>query len=129
MSEKSVAEQVQDLRESWNPAPVDNTLERVVGVRPDEGDTRATGHVRDAALDHPQNPGRDDLDGGRMYQDDGDDEDDVSYDDMTKDELKAEIDSRNEGRDEDDHLSKAGNKQDLIDRLVEDDESEDDSEE
>lgn len=39
-------------------------------------------------------------------------------------ELRAEIDQRNEGRDEDDMLSVEGNKADLIATLVADDETE-----
>lgn len=44
------------------------------------------------------------------------------YEDLTVEELKDEIDSRNEDReDEDSHLVKSGNKADLIERLKEDD--------
>jgi hypothetical protein len=59
--EKSVAEQVMELRDSWNPAPSDNSLERVVGTRLDEADTRATGHVRAAELDYTDDGEEDDV--------------------------------------------------------------------
>lgn len=53
----------------------------------------------------------------------------TSYDDQTVAQLKAEIDSRNDGREGDAVISKSGSKQDLIDRLVADDSSSDDIEE
>lgn len=43
------------------------------------------------------------------------------YDDMTIEALKAEIDSRNEGRDADAELSKTGNKAELVAVLESDD--------
>jgi hypothetical protein len=41
---KSVAEQVQEHLNRWNPAPQDNSMARLVGDHPPPGDTRATGH-------------------------------------------------------------------------------------
>ena len=46
-----------------------------------------------------------------------------SYEDMTKKELLAEIDRRNEDRDEEDHLPTSGVKADLVLVLEEDDEA------
>ena len=46
------------------------------------------------------------------------------YDALTVDDLKAEIDKRNEGRGEDARLSKTGNKADLIQALEADDNNE-----
>lgn len=43
------------------------------------------------------------------------------YEELTVEELKAEIDDRNTGRDDDQHLPKSGNKADLVQRLVDDD--------
>ena len=45
-----------------------------------------------------------------------------SYEDWTVVQLKEEIAARNEGRDDSDHLSTAGNKADLIATLEADDE-------
>lgn len=50
---------------------------------------------------------------------------DEGYAGWTKVELQAEIDNRNEMRDEEDHLPRTGNKDDLIAVLEEDDEAED----
>jgi hypothetical protein len=49
---------------------------------------------------------------------------DKSYDDMSKAELKAEIEKRNAGYDEEYQLSVSGNKDELISRLEEDDATE-----
>lgn len=46
---------------------------------------------------------------------------DTGYDDLKVDELKAEIDSRNDGRDEGDLISTDGKKADLIAALEADD--------
>lgn len=137
--EKRVDEQVRDLLDSWNPAPTDWGVTQAIGDVVPEGDTRATVAFRDPRLDHPRNPALDSLDAGLMFADDGeddedgDDEDDdvderIAYSDMTKKELQSVIDSRNADRDEDDHLSKSGNKAELAARLEEDDESEGESE-
>jgi hypothetical protein len=48
------------------------------------------------------------------------------YASWTKADLQAEIDNRNEMRDEEDHLSRTGNKDDLVALLEEDDEAEED---
>jgi hypothetical protein len=45
-----------------------------------------------------------------------------SYEDWKLEDLKAEIDTRNDGRPADQKLSKTGTKQDLVDRLYADDE-------
>lgn len=58
--------------------------------------------------------------GEGVEEDTGSDEP-KSLDDMTSAELKAEIDSRNEGREDDAKLSKAGNKTELLETLKADD--------
>lgn len=138
--EKPVDEQVRDLLDGWNPAPTSDFLARVVGQPVPVGDTRATNAGRPEGADHPRNFANSKVDAERMFTDDvndgdgvDDEADEVSYDDMTKSELKDEIDRRNADRDEDDHLSKSGNKADLVARLEDDDEaagsSEDDDDE
>lgn len=110
MAEKPVHEQVQDLLNSWNKPPEDHSLERIVGVPTGEADTAATAHVPMEELN-------------KGFRDDGDDDSGGdTYEDMTIAELKEEIDSRNADRDEEDHLSKTGNKAELIERLEADDE-------
>lgn len=47
---------------------------------------------------------------------------DKPYGDWTNDQLRSEIDKRNEDLDDDDKMSTSGVKQDLVDRLEEDDE-------
>lgn len=69
----------------------------------------------------PNEPFDDDGDG-----DDGDDADGDNYDTWSKDELKSEIDNRNEDRDEDDQMAVSGTKAELIARLREDDQVEED---
>ena len=130
-NEKSVAEQVADLRAKWNPPPQSNRMDALLGERVPAGDGRATASVRQPAMDHPRNPGDDSIDAARLYTDDGSDDEDTGtdYSDMNKNELKAEIDRRNADRDEDDHLSKSGNKDDLIARLEEDDAAADEDDE
>jgi hypothetical protein len=49
-------------------------------------------------------------------------EDDTPYEEWTVDELKEEIDARNEQRDGESHISKTGNKAELIEALEQDDE-------
>lgn len=116
MAETNPAEEVQRLLAKWNPPPEDHALERIVGVPTDEGDGRATAHVRAKNLDHPQNPADDSVDAARMFADDGDDgEPDKPYEDQTNDELRAELERRG--------LPKSGNKDELIERLEEDDDS------
>jgi hypothetical protein len=121
-----VHEEVAALLASWNPPPVDNAIEILVGVPPEPGDVAATAHVRDPLLDHDRNPALDSVDAASMYADDGDDADESDVEDYTGDEwdhaaLKAEIDDRNEDRDSDDALSKGGSSDDLRERLIEDD--------
>jgi hypothetical protein len=123
MAEKPVYEQVSDLMQSWNPPPVDKAMERIVGVPTEPGDGRATAHVPMEELNSHMNAGRDDIDAQRQQYgddlDDGDDADDdgSEYDDMTIDQLKDALRERD--------LPVSGNKQELIDRLVEDDEADD----
>jgi hypothetical protein len=124
--EKPVHEQVQDLLASWNTPPNAHDMERLVGGSVPDGDGRATAAVRPEDMDHDRNPGRDDVDAERMFQDDGGDDDDavtedVSYDDMTNDELKDLLRERD--------LPVSGKHDELVARLQEDDESEDDESE
>lgn len=121
--EKSVHEQVADLRERWNPAPEDDYIERIVGVPVEVGDTRATRAAGSDGLDHDRNPARDDIDAQRAFQDDGDDGDNgllygEALDDLSKAELQAQAEARG--------LSKSGNMEEIRERIDEHDESEDD---
>lgn len=109
--EKSVAEQVQDLRQRWNPLPVDRTMDFVLGKRPPEGDTRVTDHV-DPSEFHPHVVAEDEDDD--VYEDDL--SEDEGYEAMTVEELKEELEDRG--------LPKSGNKAELVARLEEDDASE-----
>lgn len=130
--EKPVHEQVQDLLQSWNPAPEDNALSRLVG---DQGDNRP------AEMDHGRNPGLSGVDAERMFADDGEDDDegDDGLDDLNIKELRTRVDEVNADlENEEDHLSKGGSADDIRDRLrehyaaVEDepgDDDEDDDEE
>ncbi len=125
MSEKSVAEQVQDLMERWNPAPTDNSIERLVGTAPSEGDTRATGHVPMEELNRGFQPADDSVDASRMYADDNDgpevpmdDDGNPDYDSMKNDDLKALLSARD--------LPVSGKHAELVERLEEDDASADD---
>lgn len=128
--EKPVHEQVQDLLESWNPAPTEGGLAYLIGDQADR---------RDPVMDHDRNFGRSDIDAERMgaYDDDADDdESDDGLDDMNIKELRKEVDKRNEGLDEEDHLSKGGSADEIRERLrafdngdSEDDDSEDDDDE
>lgn len=45
------------------------------------------------------------------------------YEDWSRDQLFAEVDRRNEGRDKDDQISKGGTNEDVAERLHEDDEA------
>lgn len=63
--------------------------------------------------DNVQSGGGAVLDRGDQVQD--------NYEDLTVEELKDLIDERNEERDDEDHLTKSGKKEDLIERLREDD--------
>lgn len=67
---------------------------------------------------------------------DGDDEDDeddepleAPYDQYTNAQLRAEIDRRNETREDEDKLSLSGTKPELVERLTEDDDEDEDNEE
>lgn len=123
MSEKSVAEQVQELTQRWNPSPVEHSIERLVGTAVPEGDTRATGHVPMEELNRGFNPADDSVDAQRQYADDGDDslpevptddDGDPDYSAMTVDDLKQHLSSRD--------LAVSGNKDELVKRLEDDDE-------
>lgn len=129
MAEKPVHEQVQELLNKWNKPPEDVALSRLVGVPTEPGDTRATAHVRDATLDHAQNPGDSKVDAGRMYADDGDsglpevptdDDGNPQYDELKNADLKQHLEARG--------LPVSGKHDELVQRLEEDDESEDDEE-
>lgn len=115
--EKPVHEQVSDLLNRWNEAPVDNAVEQLVGGAPPEGDTRATTHVRRPEMDHDQNPGLDSIDAGRMFADDGDDGVDLVHGDDLDDLSKADLQEQAEARD----LSTSGTKDEIKARIVEHD--------
>lgn len=146
MAEKTVAEQVQELTERWNPPTTDHTLERLVGVPTQPGDVAATGHVPMEELNRSFT--NSDVDAQRLkeFTDDGDDDDAKAakkrakaekkaakkaaassqsdgdmYDAMNGDALKAEIDARNKGREGDAVLAKGGKVDELRQRLREDD--------
>lgn len=98
-----MAEETRDANEilaSWNPPPKDSGYDLTVGLAVPEGDTRAT-----AAL------GNDPSKGGDVASE---------YDEMSKDDLQDALRERD--------LPVSGSKQELIARLQEDDNSEDDEE-
>jgi hypothetical protein len=112
--EKTVAEQVQEIMQGWNPPPEDHAMERIVGVPTDPAVTAATAHVPMEELNR----------GFQESDSDYSDDMDESYEDMTNDDLRAELEKRG--------LPKSGNKDELVARLEEDDasdEDEDDEEE
>lgn len=136
--DKDVAVQVQEHLERWNPGSrTDEGVHRLLGDRVPEGDTRAT------AAYNPGNAGvsplSDKVDAQRMdlYRDDMSQGSEgpqvvdprVPYSERTVQELKDEIDRRNEGRDKDDRISKTGKQSDLAARLEEDDEGDEDDDE
>lgn len=91
------------------------------GVEPIDTST----DVRAGSASLPDEPVTGDVgtsapDGGQAIPDPGDVRD---YDSMSTAQLKAEIDVRNEGRDSDSRISKAGGHDALAARLREDDES------
>lgn len=55
----------------------------------------------------------------RLAEADGDDDGDVALEDMNKKQLQAEIDAINESLPEDAHLSRNGNKEELVARINE----------
>lgn len=112
-----VAAERDRLLKSWNPPAEDHGIERVVGVPTDPADVAATGHTPMAELNKHVNPASDSVDAARLneYGDDLSDTEDVSYEDMTNDDLRAELEKRG--------LPKSGNKQEMVERLEEDDES------
>ena len=118
---KPVHEEVAELLAKWNPPPVDGGLVRLIGVPTEEGDTRATASVRPEEMNHPGNAAADDIDAERMLQDDGDDEEDVGYDDMTNADLKELLKAR--------ELPVSGNHDELVARLDADDAEGNDDEE
>lgn len=101
------AAEVAAIRERWNKPPVDHAMERIVGVPTEPGDGRATAHVPMEELNRP-------VTTEPVVHDD-------DYDEWSFQDLKDEIDVRNEERDEDDQLSKGGSTEDLKARLREDD--------
>lgn len=118
-----VAAERQKILDSWNPAPTDEGLRRLLGENPPEGDTRATAAVN-PAVSHvdPTDSG---VDARRLdlYRDDasgaGGGED--SLDNMSKEELQDEAEARG--------LAKSGNKEDLKARIREHDASDGDDDE
>jgi hypothetical protein len=118
MAEKTVAEQVQELTERWNPPTTDHTLERLVGVPTDPADVAATSHVPMEELNKSFT--NSDVDAQRLqeFQDDGDDGDDLES--MDKAGLKAEAEKRD--------LAVSGSKKDLLERIREHDAGGDDEE-
>lgn len=127
---EDVAGQVQELLDSWNPPPTDGMMQNLIGVpRPDEAHVQATNSPDDPYLKHRLNPADDSVDAQRIntFADDADDgaaggAEDYSGDEWSKVALQEEIDSRNaDVEDEDNHLSRSGNKDELRDRLIEDD--------
>lgn len=128
--EKTVAEQVQDIMQTWNPPPTDHTLERVVGVPTDPADVAATAHVPMEELNAHISPSDSGVDAQRLYADDGDDDGlpevpldedgDPDYDSMKNDDLKEHLKARG--------LPVSGNHDDLVARLEEDDEDEEEEE-
>lgn len=124
MSVEDVASQVQSLMDSWNPPPEDVGMQRLIGVPREPGDGRATASPDDPNLQHPLNPAqKGDAQMANQFADDADVKaDDYSGEEWTKEALKDEIDRRNAAMDdEDNYLSKSGNKDDLRQRLVDDD--------
>lgn len=119
--EKSVHEQVADLRARWNKPATSDFLERHIGVPNEPGDTRATKSALDEGLDHDRNPARDNVDAQRAFADDGDEEESLLYgedlDDLSKAELQAQAEARG--------LAKSGNMEEIRDRIDEHDDSED----
>lgn len=113
--EKSVAEQVQEHLDRWNPRPVDHTLERVVGVPTDEGDTRATSHVPMEELNLGFQDALDDNDGD-LPEVPTDEDGNPDYDSMKNEDLKQHLRARD--------LPVSGNHDDLVERLEADDEEE-----
>jgi hypothetical protein len=96
-----MAEQtIESLREAWNPGVTTGGLTAAVGTAEEHGLT----HLRQ------------DGEGGGASES-------TDYSDMTVAQLRDEIDSRNESREDDDALTKSGTKDELIARLEEDDSS------
>lgn len=124
-----VAAAVQELNDTWNPPADDGSMQYLIGVPREEGDGRATASPTDPIMQHPRNPARDDVDAQRLqdFTDDAGDDSDDSVEDYSGDEwsktaLQEEIDNRNADQDDEDlHISRSGNKDELRDRLIEDD--------
>lgn len=120
-------ETVEEIRARWNTPPTSGGVARVIGQPSPEGDTRAS-----AALnpDAPDSSKRDQSlpedvktltvnpETGQPV-DTGDTQD--KYTDMDMAALRDEADARNEGRGDDDKISKGGSADDLRARLREDD--------
>jgi hypothetical protein len=102
---------------------LEQVVEEINGPRPteevsDAGNSRAP----QRAEDEPEA----EADGEAEGEGEGESED-YSGEEWSHDALKAEIDKRNEGREDDDHISKGGSSDDLRARLVEDDAAQADS--
>lgn len=106
-------------------------LDEAHGVSTTYGEGDGTGTVQRALLTSEQAATRReqllrelaDLDTAEGVVEDEDDEDILPYNEWKLEELKAEIDRRNEGREGDARLAKTGNVQVLADRLYKDDET------
>ena len=128
MAEKTVAEQVEGHLRRWNKPPSDRGTEFVVGTHVDPGDTRATGHVPVEERNAHITAGNTAREAARRGESEESAEtpDSDDYNDWTNKQLKAEIDRRNEDRDDDDRLSKSGKHDDLVALLEEDDDADND---
>lgn len=115
-NELDVAGQVAALREAWNPAPKDNSFERLVGIPTDAADVAATASLgMDDLNTHIVGPADSKVDAQRLseFQDDADVDEDDGLDELSKEELKDEADARG--------LAVSGSKDDLKTRIREHD--------
>lgn len=129
MSEQRV-ETAEEQLARWNPPSTDHALARLVGQPTDPSDTRATAAVPMEGLEN--SPTSSKVDAGLRYADDADrpsglpevpqDEDgNPDYDSMKNADLKAHLEARD--------LPTSGRHDDLVQRLEDDDDSEDDGSE
>lgn len=109
-----VAGEVQDHLARWNTPSEDHTLASLVGKPAPEGDTRATANTG-VGVD-PNNPYADD---GDLPEVPTDDDGNPEYGDMKNADLEQILKSRG--------LSTAGNKDEMVARLEENDEDSDES--
>lgn len=103
-----VATQVQEHLARWNEPANDHTLSSVVGMPAPEGDTRSTANTQSGSS--LANPYADDADLPEVPTDaDGN----PQYGDMKNADLEAHLKARD--------LSTAGNKDEMVERLEEND--------